>query len=66
MLCFLILYVVMFSFKQYTFNSRGAEGVPRKGGLNIGQHEGSNMQIIQSKTRANQLLLNDPRSLGPP
>ena len=26
---------------------RGAKGVPRKGGLNIGQHEGLNMQIIE-------------------
>ena len=33
---------------------RGTKGVPRKGGLNIGQHQGLSMQTIEGKTRSDQ------------
>ena len=36
---------------------RRTKGVAEEGGLNIGQPEGLNMQILESKTRSNQLLL---------
>ena len=39
---------------------RGAKGGPKEGGLNIGQHEGLNMQRVESKTRSNRLLLTTP------
>ena len=36
---------------------RRKKGGPKEGGLNIGRHEGLNMQRVKSKTRSNQLLL---------
>ena len=40
--------------------------VPRRGCLNIGQHEGSNMWRVESKTQSIQLLLTTPTPWDPP
>ena len=51
----------MYIYNDYAILSvRGTKGVPRKGVLNIGQHEGLNMSTVESKTQSNQLLLPTP------
>ena len=46
--------------RRPAYHFKGNQGGPKEGGLNIGQHEGLNMQRIENKIRSNQLLPSTP------
>ena len=58
------LYLVVSVLMDLTL--KGNQGCPKEGGLNIGQHEGLNMQRIEGKAPSNQLLFTTPLPWDPP